>query len=236
MSPPIKDAPLSDADFDRLGDFLSSCRGGNAMNLEEVDGFFAALVAGPDAVMPSEYFPEVFGGEISDTCEFESLDEANKCFGLLMRHWNTIAGTLLKGEPYLPLLFEDEEGIMRGNDWAHGFMRGVAVRHEGWGELMNDENRGGCLIPMMALHLEHDPDPTMRPDPISTERRKEILLRMVAGLLVAYQYFREHRRGQEHTSFPTEQRRNTSKTGRNDPCPCGSGKKYKRCCGGPSVN
>ncbi len=22
------------------------------------------------------------------------------------------------------------------------------------------------------------------------------------------------------------------KTGRNDPCPCGSGKKYKRCCGG----
>jgi len=24
----------------------------------------------------------------------------------------------------------------------------------------------------------------------------------------------------------------TGKTGRNDPCPCGSGKKYKRCCGG----
>ena len=24
----------------------------------------------------------------------------------------------------------------------------------------------------------------------------------------------------------------TAKTGRNDPCPCGSGKKYKQCCGG----
>ena len=23
---------------------------------------------------------------------------------------------------------------------------------------------------------------------------------------------------------------NTSKVGRNDPCPCGSGKKYKKCC------
>ncbi len=23
-------------------------------------------------------------------------------------------------------------------------------------------------------------------------------------------------------------------TGRNDPCPCGSGKKYKRCCGAPA--
>jgi hypothetical protein len=26
--------------------------------------------------------------------------------------------------------------------------------------------------------------------------------------------------------------RQTPKTGRNDPCPCGSGKKYKKCCGG----
>ena len=26
-------------------------------------------------------------------------------------------------------------------------------------------------------------------------------------------------------------RRNVPKVGRNDPCPCGSGKKYKKCCG-----
>lgn len=26
-------------------------------------------------------------------------------------------------------------------------------------------------------------------------------------------------------------RRESPKTGRNDPCPCGSGKKYKKCCG-----
>ncbi|OQX88703.1 hypothetical protein B6D60_01480 [candidate division KSB1 bacterium 4484_87] len=25
--------------------------------------------------------------------------------------------------------------------------------------------------------------------------------------------------------------RETPKVGRNDPCPCGSGKKYKKCCG-----
>ena len=29
----------------------------------------------------------------------------------------------------------------------------------------------------------------------------------------------------------TPQRRETPKVGRNDPCPCGSGKKYKKCCG-----
>ncbi|MGA8191011.1 MAG: UPF0149 family protein [Candidatus Sulfotelmatobacter sp.] len=43
-----------------------------------LDGFFAALIAGPKTVMPSEYYPEVFGGEMSDTCEFGSLDEANE--------------------------------------------------------------------------------------------------------------------------------------------------------------
>jgi uncharacterized protein YecA (UPF0149 family) len=26
-------------------------------------------------------------------------------------------------------------------------------------------------------------------------------------------------------------RRDAPKVGRNDPCPCGSGKKYKKCCG-----
>jgi uncharacterized protein len=48
------------------------------MNVEALDGFFAALIAGPETVMPSEYYPEVFGGEMSDTCEFGSLDEANE--------------------------------------------------------------------------------------------------------------------------------------------------------------
>ncbi len=31
-------------------------------------------------------------------------------------------------------------------------------------------------------------------------------------------------------------RRSAAKIGRNDPCPCGSGKKYKKCCGRPGVN
>ncbi len=32
-------------------------------------------------------------------------------------------------------------------------------------------------------------------------------------------------------STPQPVRRETPKIGRNDPCPCGSGKKYKKCCG-----
>lgn len=117
--------PLTHTELDRLADFLRSCKGGKAMNLEKLDGFFAALIAGPDAVMPSEYNREVFGGDLSEAVEFSSLEEAQDPLDLLMRHWNTIAGTLFKGEVYVPLLLQDENGVAHGNDWA----RGLHARH-----------------------------------------------------------------------------------------------------------
>ena len=36
----------------------------------------------------------------------------------------------------------------------------------------------------------------------------------------------------ERLLSPREAAKAQVKTGRNEPCPCGSGKKYKRCCGG----
>jgi uncharacterized protein len=76
----------------------------------------------------------------------------------------------------------------------------------------------------------------MRPEPISPKKREEVIVLMAAGLLGAYRYFREHREAYTGTTFTPEPRRNVSKAGRNNPCPCGSGKKYKRCCGGATVN
>jgi uncharacterized protein len=228
--------PLTDAELDRLGDFLNGCKGGKAMNVEQLDGFFAALIAGPETVMPGEYNREVFGGEMGETCEFSSLDEAREILGLMMRHWNTIAGTLFKGDVYVPLLLEDENGVAHGNDWAHGFMRGMHMRHDGWAELMDDEEHGGCLVPMMMLYHEHDEDPKMRPQPISPEKREEVIVHMAAAVVAAYRYFRSHRQAHVDTTFTPEPGRNAPKVGRNDPCPCGSGKKYKRCCGGATVN
>jgi uncharacterized protein len=227
--------PLTDTELDRLGDFLKSCKGGKAMNVEALDGLFAALIVGPETVMPSEYNREVFGGEMSEACEFGSLDEANEILGLMMRHWNTIASTLFKDEVYVPLLLHDENGVAHGNNWARGFMRGMHMRHDGWAELMDDEEHGGCLVPMMMLFHEHDEDPKMRPKPISPEQRENIKAHMTAGLLGAYRYFRAHRQVSPgvHTS---DLRRNAPKVGRNEPCPCGSGRKYKKCCGGATVN
>jgi uncharacterized protein len=227
--------PLTDAELDRLGDFLKSCKGGRAMNLEELDGFFAALIASPEIVMPSEYNREVFGGEMSQVVEFSGLDEAQEILNLMMRHWNKIASTLYKGEIHVPLICEDEKGELHGNDWARGFMRGMQMRHDGWAELINDEKYGGSLTPMMMLYHEHHEDPEMRPDPITPDKREQVIAFMAAGLMNAYEYFRNEREGDLEVDAPVP-RRNASKVGRNDPCPCGSGKKYKKCCGGATVN
>ena len=230
-----KTEPLTEAELDHLGQFLRNCKSGKAMNLEELDGFFCALIAGPEVVMPSEYMPEVFGSETRETHAFRTLAKASEILGLLMRHWNDIAGTLLKGEVHVPLLLEDENGMAHGNDWARGFIRGSHLRHEGWAELLADDEHGECMIPMLMLYHEYDEDPSLRPKPIGLEKRQKIFNSMAAGLLGAYRYFRQQMKPNAGIHRP-ETQHTGSKIGRNDACPCGSGKKYKHCCGGATIN
>lgn len=225
--------PLTDTELDRLEEVLERCDDHGAMSIEELDGFFAALIAGPEIVPPSEYLPEIFGGDWGNSGAFRDLEEANEILGLLMRHWNTIAGTLEKGDVYVPILLKDENGIFLGSDWAMGFMGGMEFFPGAVVELMDDENKGGCILPMLILLHEHDEDPKMRPEPISPEKREEIIIAMAAGLVCVYEYFRPHR---QHVARSVgEPLKRPSKIGRNDPCPCRSGKKYKRCCGGATI-
>ena len=109
------------------------------------------------------------------------------------------------------------------------------MRKESWAELMTDEEHAGLMIPVLSLYHEHDEDPEMRPGPIGPERREQIIVGMAVGIVGAYRYFRLHR---QHAAggYTSEPRSNTPKIGRNDPCPCGSGKKYKRCCGGATIH
>ncbi len=230
---------LTDNEFDRLDELLFRSGGEGALNLEELDGFFAALICGPEIVMPSEYLPEICGLESNDAdFAFEDLEELQEFLGLLMRHWNNIAHTLSSGEIFLPFLQENDDGVVCANDWAWGFMRGVEMRHDAWVELFNDEEHAGPLIPILVLFHEHDPDPEMRPyeEPMSAERREELLVGVAAAVTILYKYFAPHRRGEVTAYDQTTPRRTPSKIGRNDPCPCGSGKKYKRCCGQASVH
>jgi uncharacterized protein len=154
---------------------------------------------------------------------------------LVARHKESVAHTLQSGDVFTPLVLANDDGAFLGNDWANGFMRGMNLRHEDWVDLFEDEDHGGSLIPILALAHEHHPDPEMRSykGPISAERREKLLVGVAAGVTNMYKYFRTNQRSVEPSSLFEigTFRRFTPKTGRNEPCPCGSGKKYKHCCG-----
>lgn len=231
-NPPFQQA-LTDAELDRLTDFLDAI-GSTAMNLEMLDGYFAALICGPEMVSPSEYLPQIWGEDFS----FESNAQATDMMGLIMRHWNTIASALLHAleEPdvYLPVLLEGGDGVAHGNDWAQGFIRGVHTRPGSWRDLIDNDEHCGPMLPIMLLAHENDPDPALRPPPVAADKREELIDMMIASLTMIYRFFEPHRWSLAQTPLDVPLRREGPKIGRNDPCPCGNGRKFKHCCGSNS--
>jgi uncharacterized protein len=230
--------PLTDAEYERVASMLA--RSDRAMNVEMLDGFFAALICGPDLVRPSEYLRVIWGGDkIGGDKGWRDEAEMQEFFDLVMRHWNSTIGALSSGEPFMPFLLEDDDGIARANDWAEGFARGMKLRTDGWTELFDDEKHAGLLVPILALAHERDPDPAMRPykEPIDAERREQLIIGAAAGVTGIYRYFAARRHGavlsRQEVATPQHSK---GKVGRNEPCPCGSGKKFKKCCGAVTLH
>lgn len=230
---------LTDAEYDRIAALLNRFHSEHSMNLEMLDGFFVALICSPEMVPPSEYLPQIWGGNSAENGVMSDPKEWETVLALVMNHWNAVAHALNSGGPYLPLLLEDNDGVAHANDWAHGFLRGMELRRSGWSELFDDEAQAGTLVPIFALANEHHADPEMRPyqEPMTAERREQLIVSVAGFVPAIFQYFATHRRfaGRAGLENRTHRRAN-AKTGRNDLCPCGSGEKFKKCCGKTTVH
>jgi uncharacterized protein len=227
----MKPQPLTDAEVERLSAILQRLGDKRAMSVEQLDGFLTALICGSDNVLPSEYLPKLLGEHIIHGDASAAKPLIQDCLSLIIRHWNAVVDTLRSGDVFLPLLLEDENGSSHANDWANGFLRGMELRKEHWAALLDDEEHGGRLVPILALAHEHSPDPALRPykEPISAELREKFIVDAAAGVMGIFHYFEAQRL--QALSATTTLRRIGEKVGRNDPCPCGSGKKFKHCCG-----
>lgn len=97
--------------------------------------------------------------------------------------------------------------------------------------MFEDEERGGSIVPIFGLAFENHPDPEMRPfkEPVDDKQREELVVASAAGVIRMHRDFL-NQRGNYKPQSRTYVRPHR-KTGRNDPCPCGSGKKFKQCCG-----
>lgn len=225
---------LTDTEYDRMTAVLNRFHSEHAMNLEMLDGFLVALICSPDMAPPSEYLPQIWGGNLAENEVLSDQREWQTFLDLVIRHWNTVVDTLNSSKQFLPLLLEDEDGVAHANDWAQGFVRGIELRREEWSELFDDEARGGALVPILALANEHHTDPEMRPykEPMTAERREQLIVGVAALVPTIYRYFAPHRRFAARADRETTtHRRSSPKIGRNDLCPCGSGEKFKKCCG-----
>ncbi len=226
-----------DAELETLGEFLDQMAEDGAMDLEELDGFFAALYCCPELVPPSEYLPEILGDGLENGEVISGIETAQLLMELIMHHWNAVGDALNGGDTFIPLLLEGEDDAQAGKNWALGFLEGVEMRKDLWAEILDDEDNAGWFVPIFALVTEDHPDPEMRPYPekMTTEQREKLLAGVAVAVTDMYDYFEPHRRqaAASRMEFPGVKGR---KIGRNDPCYCGSGKKYKKCCGAIKPN
>ncbi|MFT5509088.1 MAG: hypothetical protein ACI89J_002165 [Hyphomicrobiaceae bacterium] len=225
---------LSDAEADRLAAILDRFPSESAMNLEGLDGFFAALQCCPELVLPSEYLAEIWGDGMDDAEAISDEKEFKTFVELATRHWNFMPERLKTTYDFMPLLLEDEDGIAHANDWAIGFMQGMNMRRHCWAPLLDDEENGGLIVPIFALAYEHSADPELRSydEPVSEDRRLDLIVGMAAYTPMIFNYFAPQRRLEARSMKSSATNQRTSpKIGRNDPCPCESGTKYKKCCG-----
>ena len=186
---------LTEAEIDRLDKLLCRVNHGDAMTVEELDGFFCALICGPELVPPSEYLPHVWGGALIQGHGVSNIEEARDILTLLARHWNTIAATLLKGDVYVPLVYEDESGVVMGNDWAIGFEFGMELRSRTWDKLVEDRDCYAALAAINLLARERQPDPELHGTPLTPERGERLLFEMAVCVRTIYEFFRRRRLG-----------------------------------------
>lgn len=181
--------PLAEREFSDLALLLANSSIGNAMSVEELDGFFAGLLAGPPIAKPCQYWPVVLGKDVGDPCTLDYIRTTTVLLPLFARHWYTIAQTLDSGSVHLPYLAGDSLGSSTGRDWARGFMRAVELQAPGWQILIASDEHAAAVVPMMILAHEDDPNPLLQSAPMSVEAREELIKLMAVGLIRAHRYF-----------------------------------------------
>jgi uncharacterized protein len=192
------------------------------LNLSELDGFLTAIVSNPESIMPSQWMPTIWGDFEPD---WEQSEDFQQAFELILRHMNIITLSLTTHtEPFEPLFHVTERGdgtdVMIVDEWCAGYLRGIKLDPDAW-------NTGGHDIED-KLQLIHEFGDDENFDPFAqVDRSDEMVEKIEYAIVSIHQYFFDQRGG-ETTQEPLHQE--ALPVGRDAPCPCGSGKKFKKCC------
>ena len=224
-------SPLTDDEFHELDMFLlNEVESDEAMTIDILDGYLHAIAIAPTTVHPKQWLPKVWGtGTFMPP--MDSIDQLNHVLGLVMRHFNgIIAG--LQSEPreispvwatreYRGKEYDEAEG------WAYGFVEGMRLCWDDWKPLLDTPEGQAWFRPIALLGEEEfsaDQDDLTK----TPARRSKIAQQIPEAVLAMHAYWLPLRQAVYEREVTKAMQ---PKVGRNDPCPCGSGKKFKKCCG-----
>jgi uncharacterized protein len=190
----------------------------NSMTLETVDGLFCALIINPVMAKPVEWMKLVFGKAL----ESKSEADLEKVLMLLIRYWNYL---YLSIENYpridstnicFPRLIEHQYNpkVKLAEKWINGFYQGMDYCRKEWDLFLIESDNVLLLSPISTLEKARE---------IITDENRQALSTQISSTIYAlFQYWLKKAEAEKQVI--------KSRVGRNDPCPCGSGKKYKKCC------
>lgn len=232
--------PLGDQELKRLETLLGDPMLANAMRLDEVQGYLCAALSGPQPLPSEAWLMEVLGSE----------DAANSAVGrqatdLLQRFAAALEAELARGEVPMLLLYakDDAAGPSDYLPWCQAYLHGMDTSPEDWFAFLGyaeDEETDEEVEEEMS-YLD--------------ERLFPLLLLTGEAKAAAREHGEEWPDGEEEKTLNEECeaslpqavtdiyrfwvakrgiktiRHTAAKVGRNEPCPCASGKKFKLCCG-----
>ena len=231
---------LSEKEMDELDSFLMSDATTNeVMLLDCLDGFLTAIASGPAMRKPEEWIPRVWGPTAEDAPTFESDAQADRITDLMMRHMNAIGWSLQQDAEHFEPVFDmqvyadDEREYMDGEMWAHGYMTGINMQRDSWKALFESKQGPVALRPIYLLGA---PEITETEEELvkTPAQREELSKQIPTSVGWIYKFWALQRRAADSANGKISENE-TPKISRNAPCPCGSGRKYKKCCGASRV-
>ena len=215
------------ADLKQLEEFLLSDKTPDeCMDISSLHGYLTALVIGPETVLPSKWMPDIWGAEVI----WDDMEEAQNIFGLVMSFYNTIIKSVTSPAGNFNLLVKSQvseyEISVALENWCTGFMSGVDISFDTWEQLFESKKDKELMTPIVFFGTEKGRN-TLAKIPESSELKFVHWVDLIQKSVSAVHSYWLPYRKEVHQS--THQAIN-NKVGRNDPCPCGSGKKFKNCC------
>ncbi|WP_269634969.1 YecA/YgfB family protein [Pelobacter propionicus] len=223
------------------------------MTLDELHGYLFGLAIIPEMIMPSQWTAAIFGEEesfvINDTIEGEQL------FGSLFSAYNRIITDNMTGEFVFPFDIKKDstKDVNRAREWSRGLYRILStskkifkvydeIKKGSDNQSIDNETFAVCYCILKAVaYPEKTPELLERLQKgVRTDIGPVISdANFISMLPAAVVSIREYamvvkeviKNSETSTTINPSSPLQVVKIGRNDPCPCGSGIKYKKCCG-----